>query len=94
MAIATTVRVKIPAMFQSATGGVKTAEVGGKTVGECLKALSVKFPALKRMLFDDGDNFSGYLAVMVNGQSVTGNLYEIPVKAGDELYPLMLIEGG
>jgi molybdopterin synthase sulfur carrier subunit len=94
MAIATKVKVKIPAMFQSATGGAKTAEVEGETVGECLKALSVKFPALRRMLFDEGDKFSGYLTVMVNGQSVLGNLYEIPVKAGDELYPLILIEGG
>ena len=94
MAVAVTVRIKIPAMFQSATGGAKTAEVEGGTVGECLKALSVRFPALKRMLFDEGDNFSGYLNVMVNGQSVLGNLYAIPVKAGDELYPLIMIEGG
>jgi molybdopterin converting factor small subunit len=94
MAIATKVKVKIPAMFQSATGGVKMAEVTGRTIGECLKALSEQFPGLKRMLYDEGEQFSGYLNVMVNGQSIPGDLNEIPVKAGDELYPLIMIEGG
>ena len=94
MAIVTRVSVKIPAMFQPSTGGVKTAEVDGATIGECLKQLVIQYPALKRMLFDEGDNLSGYLVVILNGASIKGDLYNIPVKPGDEIYPMILIEGG
>ena len=94
MAIAASVRVKIPAMFQSATGGVKTAEVSGATIGECLKQLVIQYPAVRRMLFDEGDNLSGYLLVILNGTGIRGDLYNIPVKPGDEIYPMILIEGG
>ncbi len=88
------VKIKIPSMFLSSTGGVNAAEVGGETVGECLNQLAVRFPALRKMLFDEADRFSGYLTVIVNGRNVQGDLYRVPVKAGDEIYPLILIEGG
>jgi molybdopterin converting factor small subunit len=94
MAIATAVNIRIPAMFQSATGGTRMVAVRGTTIGECLKALADQFPGLRRMLYDEGELLSGYLAVTVNGQSFPGELKDIPVKAGDELYPLLLIEGG
>jgi len=97
MSVVTEVKVKIPAMFQSSTGGVTTAEVSGATVGECLTQLSNQFPALRKMLFDEGDKLSGYLTVIINGQGLKDsliNVYNIPVKPGDEIYPLILIEGG
>jgi len=88
------VRVKLSAMFQNATGGLKTAECNGSTVGECLKQLADRYPAIKRMLFDESDKLSGYLAVSVNGKSQQGDLARVPVKSGDEIYPMILIEGG
>jgi hypothetical protein len=94
MVVAAKVRIKIPVMFQSATGGAKMAEVEGGTIGECLRALTIQFPSLRKMIYDEGENFSGYLNVMVNGQSVLGDLHDIKVKPGDELYPLIMIEGG
>jgi len=88
------VKVRLSAMFQSATGGLKTAECDGETVGDCLKQLSEKYPAMRKMLFDDKDKLSGYLAVSVNGKSQQGDLATVPVKSGDEIYPMILIEGG
>ena len=88
------VKVKIPAMFQAATGGVKTAEVNCTTVGTCLKELANRYPGVKKMLFDEGDQFSGYLNVIVNGQNYHEDFYRIPVKSRDEIYPLIMIEGG
>lgn len=88
------VKVKLSAIFQNATGGLKTAECSGETVGECLKQLSDRYPLMKKMFFDEGDKLSGYLAVSVNGKSLQGDLNTVPVKSGDEIYPMILIEGG
>ena len=88
------VTVRIPAMFQPSTGGVKITEVNGATVGECLKQLATSFPDLRKMLFDEADKLSGYLIVILNGKNVEGDFYSIPVSAGDEIYPMILIEGG
>ena len=88
------VKVKLSAIFQNAAGGQKTAECNGATVGECLKQLSEKYPAMKKMLFDESDKLSGYLAVSINGKSQQGDFARVPVKSGDEIYPMILIEGG
>lgn len=88
------VKIKIPAMFQSSTGGVKVAEVSGATVGECLKQLATIFPAIRKMFFDEADSFSGYLNVSLNGKNIQGDFNQIPVRPGDEIYPMILIEGG
>lgn len=91
------VRVIIPPMFQSSTGGVTTIELKDyKTVGECLKELRTLYPLLGNMLFDEGDKISGFLSVFINGQSLnhSRDTFSYPVKDGDEIYPIMMIEGG
>jgi molybdopterin converting factor small subunit len=91
------VKVIIPSMFQSATGGVTAIELKNcKTVGDCFKELRTQYPPLGKMLFDQGDRISGFLNVMINSQSLNqGNdTFNYPVKDGDEIYALMMIEGG
>ena len=91
------VRVKLPVMFQSAAGGAKTVDLNNcKTIGECLKQLRTQYPPLGKMLFDEGDNIAGFLMIFINGQAVNhvADRFTIPVKDGDELYPIMMIEGG
>jgi hypothetical protein len=46
------------------------------------------------MLFDEADSFSGYLNVSLNGKNIQGDFNQIPVRPGDEIYPMILIEGG
>ncbi len=91
------VRVKLPVMFQSAANGNKTVELNGcATVGDCLRSLRSQYPLLGKMLFDEGDNIAGFLMIFVNGQGL--NLEQerlnVPVNDGDELYAIMMIEGG
>ncbi len=88
------VKIKIPAMFQAAAGGAKTTEVNCKTVGACLKEFADKYPNVRKMIFDEGDHFSGYLNVIVNGQNYHEDFNRVKVKSGDEIYPLIMIEGG
>lgn len=91
------VMVKIPVMFQAATNGAKMVEVSGcSNVGECLNSLRQQYPAIGKMLFDEGNNIAGFLMVFINGQAVnhSGDKFNAPVKDGDEVYPIMMIEGG
>ena len=91
------VRVKLPAMFQPAANGAKIVEVNNcQTVGECLKQLRSQYPPLGRMLFDEGDNIAGFLLIFINGRGINhgSDKFSVPVKDGDEIYPIMMIEGG
>ena len=91
------IRVKIHTMFQPATGGAGTIELNNcKTVGDCLTALRILFPELGKMLFDGGDKIAGFLVILVNGENLTrrDNEFAYPVKDGDEIFPILMIEGG
>lgn len=89
--------VTIPAMFQHATGNTASIELADcTTIGECFKKLRNLYPQLGKMLFDEGDRISGFVNVFINGQRVGtgGEVFSHPVKEGDEIYPIMLIDGG
>ena len=89
------VRIKIPAMFQNETGGVKLAEVDGRTIGECLDELIKLYPTIEKVLFDERDMLAGWLMIFVNGEALPlDNRLAVPVKDGDEIYPLMMLDGG
>ncbi len=88
------VKVRLSAMFQPAASGQKIAEVECKTVGECFRKLSEKYPPLRKMLFDEKDNLAGQLLVFVNDKSVTGDILATLVRSGDEVFPVMIIDGG
>ena len=72
----------------------QVAEVNGKTVGECLDNLTKRFPDLKRLFFDENGNLHDYLWIYVNKQSASSNELDKPVKDGDEIHIIVLIEGG
>ena len=81
-------------MFQPATDGLKITEVDCENIGECFSKLSNEYPELRKMLFDEGDKVAGFLVVFVNNRAVNENVLATPLKSGDELYPMMLIDGG
>ncbi len=89
------VSMKIPAMFQNETGGVKLVEVDGHTIGESLDELIKLYPSIEKVLFDERDVLAGWLMIFLNGEALPdGNRLAVPVKDGDEIYPLMMIDGG
>jgi hypothetical protein len=84
-------------MFQTATGGATKIEIRNcKTIGDCFKELRIQYPLLGKMLFDEGDKIAGFLNVFINGQNLKqgSDTFTYPVKDGDEICPLMMIEGG
>ena len=92
------VKVAVPTYLQVFTDNMETVEVNGKTVGECLKNLSERFPDIEKVLFDnDGRLFYSGLntvAIYVNGADAYPEDLDKKVKNGDEIRILYMIGGG
>jgi len=86
------IKANIPSIFHSSTNDVRTAEVNGSTVHECLKYLMELFPKLK--LFDKDGELASYLGICVNGENAYPEELRRLVKDGDELSIILFIDGG
>ena len=72
----------------------ESVTVKGKTVGECLKDLTAKYPALKKMLFEKDGKLHDYVSVFAGGDIIYSDGLDKPVKDGDKLNILYIIGGG
>jgi len=80
-----------PLLYQY-TNKQQTVEVDGNTIGECLNHLVEKFPNLE--LFDKEGKLLDYVTIYVNGESSYTQGLDHPVKDGDEISILLMIDGG
>ena len=87
------VKINIPQFLLQFTSGMKTVEVNGSTIGECLNDLVRQFPGLGENLFDKDGNLHYYLTMWVNRESTTDLLAD-PVKDGDILDIIPVYVGG
>lgn len=72
----------------------RSAEVNGKTIGECLADLIRQFPEMQKVLFDECGNLQSHVCVCVNSEvSYCPELTRL-VKEGDELHLLLVYGGG
>jgi MoaD family protein len=69
-------------------------DLEGKTVGECLRALVARFPAMHSKLFAKSEKLHGYIEVLVNAQSTFPKELAYPLKDGDEVTILVFLSGG
>ena len=88
------IKVHLPPFFQQLAGGVKTVEVGGSTVAECLESLAGQYPQLKERLFDRQGKLVKGLNIFVNGESAFPGELVRPVKDGDTIHIASLVFGG
>jgi molybdopterin converting factor small subunit len=88
------VEVSIPPSFQSLINGIKTVEVSGKTVEECLDNLVTRFPLIKSQLFGRGRKLRKGLSIYINREGIDVKELARAVNDGDKLYILNLIFGG
>ena len=86
------IKVDTGLIFSRYTNNQRTAEVDGNTVAECLKHLVEQFPKLK--LFDGDGELLVYIAIAVNGELAYPEKLNKPVKDGDELSIIPMIDGG
>ena len=86
------IRVNIPGFSEYFIKGIKTAEVNGSTVSECLKHLVEQFPKLK--IFDKDGRLFADLGIYVNGGYVFPEKLDKPVKDRDEISIILMFIGG
>jgi molybdopterin converting factor small subunit len=69
-------------------------EVDGKTVGECLKNVVKRYPAMESTIFGKNGKLSNIVEIYLNLQSAYPNELARPVKDGDEIHLTMMLSGG
>lgn len=88
------VTVKIPQFLEHLTNKIRSVEVNGSTVGECLKDLVKQFPEVKKELFDDKGEVIYYVDIYLNDESTYPETLTKPVKDGDEISIVLMLSGG
>ena len=88
------VKVHLHLTLRQFTDGEEIIEVDGKTVGECLKSLVKKYPAMESSIFDKNGKLSNIVEIYVNLQSAYPNELARTVKDGDEIHLTMMLSGG
>lgn len=88
------VEVEIASVFRSYFDGEKNVTTEGKTVGECLKNLSGKYPSTKKMFIDDDGSLRNHFEVYLNGASTYHTGRDTPVIEGDKIELVYIISGG
>ena len=72
---------------------MKTVEVNGRTLGECINHVVKQFPSIEKMLFAKRGKLLGHIGIYLNGKDAYQKETK-PVKDGDELYVLHVYAGG
>jgi molybdopterin converting factor small subunit len=88
------IEINIPPALQALIGGVRQIDVAGGTVGECLEALSRKYPALKPRLYSSNGRPAGGMSIYVNGESAYPEPMARPVSDGDKIHLAYIVLGG
>jgi len=88
------VKVNVHPALAHLTGGTEKVEVNGSTVGQCLQALTAKFPEMKSWLFAKSGKLNNTIEIYVNSKSSYPEELAMPVKDGDELQIITIIIGG
>jgi len=89
------VTVRLPTVLRPHAGGASAVEVEGATVGEIVKDLASRHPAMAGHLFDDAGNLQRFVNLYVNDEDIryTGKL-DTPVRTTDTVTILPAVAGG
>src|SRR5690606_1005211 len=63
-------RIHVPAPLRDLTGGESPVTVEGATVGEALRALALRHPALARHLFEESGRPRGFVNIYLDERDV------------------------
>lgn len=86
--------IRIHQAMRHLTGNQATVDVNGATVGECLKEIVNRFPAIEPKLFDKKGSLLNYVEIYVNAKTSYPEELAMPVKDGDVLTIVLMIAGG
>ena len=89
------IEVRIPTILRTHTGGAKTVEGSGETLGALVDDLDSRHPGLKGRLVTDEGKLHRFVNVYVNDEDVrfTGSL-DTKLQDGDAVTILPAVAGG
>lgn len=88
------VTVRLHPILRQFTRGEKVVEVDGVTIGECIDDLEQKFPGIKQQLVNKAGKLQDLWDIYVNSNSSYPEELALPVRDGDELNIIALVQGG
>ncbi len=89
------ITVNIPTALRSFTDNARSVQLEGHTVGEVLKQLTGRFPALRQHLYDDGGSLRSFVSIYLGDEDIRHlNRENTVVSHADELSIVPSIAGG
>jgi molybdopterin converting factor small subunit len=88
------IRIHIHKAHRMFSEGLDAVDVAGNTVGECLEALTERFPDLRRVLFTRSGGLVRNIDVYINHGSAYPDELKQPVSDGDAIHLNLLLMGG
>jgi molybdopterin converting factor small subunit len=88
------VNIEISSIFARYAGGQTGFQAEGKTVGDCLNDLGRRYPELGKMILTPDGRLLNSIDVFINGESAYPGQLARPLKDGDRLKIIMIIQGG
>ncbi len=91
---AMTVNIHIHVTHRQHTDGQETIKADGATVGEALDDFILRYPGMKKEIFDDKGELRHYIEIYLNGESAYPGELERAVKDGDDIQIITFLAGG
>ncbi len=88
------VNVEVPSIFSRYADNQSSFEAEGKTIGECIKDVGSKYPELEKLILTPDGLLLNSIDVFINGESAYADTLTRPVKEGDKIKVIMIIQGG
>ena len=87
--------VQLPSVLAPLTGGERAVTASGATLGEAVRDLSARFPALAPRLADDTGGPYKFVTFFLNDEDIRflGG-FDAPLREGDELTIVPAVAGG
>ena len=89
-----TVNVEVPSIFSRYAGNRHNFAAEGKTVGETIRFLGKTYPDLEKLILTKDGRQINSIAIFINGENASPDATSRPVKDGDHIKVIMLIQGG
>lgn len=86
--------VFLPPSMQGLANGARQISTDGRTIGECLGQVILKYPALEEAIFGLDRGLNKKLSFFVNMENAYPNILGRELKAGDKLYIMDILAGG
>ncbi len=88
------VSLETPSVFRRHTGNETRFDLEGSNIGEVIDSFVNKYPGTRKIFLDRDGNILHNYNVFINGENVYPLRREVPVKDGDNLALIMIINGG